>query len=151
MPGAPHATPGTAFCVLAGAQCPATVLLGIHNSLSQHEDTVCRLVIYSTFWIDNRTGFNLVFQDLDAPPLLDTLPFLRACLCRAHVWATRLQGPCASCPVLGSSRIPCPQCLHVMQGRKGLQHGQAVCDPGATKACACMLMYTSSSLLPLVE
>ncbi len=53
------------------------LLLNLHNSLVDKEgDHVCRLSLFASFWVDNRTGYDLVFKDLDAPPVLDRLPCL---------------------------------------------------------------------------
>ena len=110
----------------AGAQCPNTILLGLHNSLADQDDTVCRLVVYSPFWIDNRTGFSLVFKDLDAPPILDTLPFLCAyptsCANAARrAWGSQLRAANANAApagvlALGQSLF---HCLSAAQDRKG--------------------------------
>ncbi|GLC57723.1 hypothetical protein PLESTB_001257700 [Pleodorina starrii] len=58
-------------------RAPKVLLLSVHNSLARKEDDhVCRLSLYAAYWVDNRTGFNLLFKDLDAPAGLDNLPFL---------------------------------------------------------------------------
>lgn len=56
---------------------PRVLLLNLNNSLVDKEgDHVCRLSLFASFWVDNRTGYDLVFKDLDAPPVLDRLPCL---------------------------------------------------------------------------
>lgn len=39
-------------------------------------DTSCRVSIYAPYFIDNRTGFDLVFKDMDVPAAFADLPFL---------------------------------------------------------------------------
>lgn len=61
-----------------GELTPKVLLLSLHNSLAAKEDDhVCRVSLFAPFWIDNRTGFDLIFKDLDAPSYIDRLPFLR--------------------------------------------------------------------------
>ncbi|GIL71927.1 hypothetical protein Vretifemale_2372 [Volvox reticuliferus] len=56
---------------------PKILMLSLHNSLAtKEEEYVCRLTLYAPYWVDNRTGLNLIFKDLDAPAGLDNLPFL---------------------------------------------------------------------------
>jgi hypothetical protein len=43
-----------------------------------HHAPVHRVAVYAPYWIDNRTGFDLVFKDVDAPGILSDLPFLSA-------------------------------------------------------------------------
>jgi hypothetical protein len=51
--------------------------------------------LYAPIWVDNRTGFDLVFRDLDVPALLERLsPFLCACVreCVCVSWCLLLWG-----------------------------------------------------------
>lgn len=49
------------------------------------------MAIFSPLWVDNRTGYDLVFKDLDVPSFLTDLPFLSEC---AHA-ARRVQHCCS--------------------------------------------------------
>lgn len=61
---------------LAGDLCPRTMFLGIRNSMSEIKDSICQVTIFSPLWVDNRTGYNLIFRDLDVPSAFNDLPFL---------------------------------------------------------------------------
>ena len=50
--------------------------MGLHNSMGVENDTSCRIMVYSQFWIENRCGFNLCFKDMDVPAILSNVPFL---------------------------------------------------------------------------
>ena len=62
--------------------------LGISNSV---DDPTCRVSVFAPIWIDNRTGFDLIFKDIDVPAAVKDLPFLGgglACM-GDHVFASR--------------------------------------------------------------
>lgn len=83
-----HQRRGKCFCIdalnllpphgHAGVErlCPAEVLLGINNSMATDADFSCQVKVYSAFWVDNRTGLDLIFKDMDVPPVLANVPFL---------------------------------------------------------------------------
>ena len=50
--------------------------LGVSNSMREESDTICQVSIYSPLWVDNRTGYDLIFRDLDVPAIFNSLPFL---------------------------------------------------------------------------
>ncbi|KAL6762638.1 hypothetical protein V8C86DRAFT_613892 [Haematococcus lacustris] len=61
---------------IEGELCPRQMFLGISNSMATEDDSICRVSIFSPYWVDNRTGFDLVFKDLDVPAIFNSLPFL---------------------------------------------------------------------------
>jgi len=63
----------------AGDLCPRTIFLGINNTMKEEHDTICQVAIFSPLWVDNRTGFDLIFRDLDVPSAFNDLPFLSEC------------------------------------------------------------------------
>lgn len=71
-----------------GELCPRVMYLGVSNTMAQEGDAICRVALFAPFWVDNRTGFDLVFRDLDVPSAFDSLPFLRE---------LRLAGVCFGC------------------------------------------------------
>lgn len=56
--------------------CPAEMLLGISNSMATDADFSCQVKVFAPFWVDNRTGLDLLFKDIDVPPPLANVPFL---------------------------------------------------------------------------
>lgn len=59
-----------------GDLCPRTIFLGINNTIKEENDSICQVAIFSPLWVDNRTGFDLIFRDLDVPSAFNDLPFL---------------------------------------------------------------------------
>jgi hypothetical protein len=53
--------------------------LGIRNSMKEDKDSICQVAIFSPLWVDNRTGYDLIFRDLDVPSIFNDLPFLSEC------------------------------------------------------------------------
>ncbi len=49
----------------AGRSAPLLVLLGLDNSRARGrpKQPLTRVAFYSSYWIDNRTGMDLMFQD----------------------------------------------------------------------------------------
>ncbi|KAF5841304.1 hypothetical protein DUNSADRAFT_13577 [Dunaliella salina] len=70
----------TAFvcaCLLpSGDLCPRSIFLGINNTIKEENDSICQVAIFAPLWVDNRTGFDLIFKDLDVPSAFNDLPFL---------------------------------------------------------------------------
>ncbi len=54
----------------AGRNAPPQVFLGIDNSRARGraEQPLAKLTFFASYWIDNRTGMDLVFQDHAAAP-----------------------------------------------------------------------------------
>ena len=50
--------------------------VGVNNSMALEGDTSCRVAIFAPYWVDNRTGVDLVFKDVDVPKLFADIPFL---------------------------------------------------------------------------
>eukprot|EP00983_Pelagomonas_calceolata_P036737 1134426-Pelagomonas_calceolata.AAC.6 len=79
MRGPPRACLSKCICVCmppAGDLCPRTIFLGINNTIKEENDSICQVAIFSPLWVDNRTGFDLIFRDLDVPSAFNDLPFL---------------------------------------------------------------------------
>lgn len=54
----------------ATARAPPLLLLGVHNSLADAgvAGGVCRLTLYAPYWLNNRTGVDLFYQDQASAP-----------------------------------------------------------------------------------
>ncbi len=71
----------------AGLLCPRMMALGINNSVATSASHMARVSVFAPFWIDNRTGFDLLFRDLDVHPWFDPLtPLLRECASRSRLF-----------------------------------------------------------------
>ena len=55
---------------------PHIMFIGVHNSMALEADTACKVALYSPYWVDNRTGVDLVFKDVDVPKMFADIPFL---------------------------------------------------------------------------
>lgn len=61
-----------------GHLSPRVMYFGLNHTV-RNSDSTFKVSVFAPFWIDNRTGFDMVFQDLDVPAYLDSLPFLCGC------------------------------------------------------------------------
>ena len=52
------------------------MFVGIHNSMATDGDTRCKVCLFSPYWVDNRTGMDLVFKDVDVPKFFADIPLL---------------------------------------------------------------------------
>ncbi len=73
--------------------------LGLANTLARPDGdhTVCHVTLHVAYWVDNRTGMDLVFKDMPSNASRSSLP----------LW---LQGVC-HCPL--SASMVSSHCLHI--------------------------------------
>ncbi|KAK9815754.1 hypothetical protein WJX72_009012 [[Myrmecia] bisecta] len=59
----------------AAANAPPTMHLGIDNSMAGNSSdrSVCKVTLFAPYWIDNRTGIDLIFQDHPSAPSIALL------------------------------------------------------------------------------
>eukprot|EP00798_Chlamydomonas_sp_ICE-L_P005984 gene5984-5277_t len=58
---------------LPGLLCPKTMFLGVEN---RGRTATCTVNLYAPIWVDNDTGMNLIFKDIDVPSAFTDIGFL---------------------------------------------------------------------------
>lgn len=94
--------PWQIYCVLAGG-APPMMLLGVDNSMhdkASGDFTMCRLTLFAPYWVDNRSGLDLLFKD---GPSAKGHPLLMG----AHTYFDYASVKAPGMPVLQRQRLLC--------------------------------------------
>ena len=102
------------YCVVAGG-APPMMLLGVDNSMhdkASGDFTMCRLTLFAPYWVDNRSGLDLLFKD---GPSAKGHPLLMG----AQTYFDYAPVKAPGMPVLQSYKFPC---IGDMAAHHVLQH-----------------------------
>ena len=108
------------LCVYAGPDAPPAaggapdvLYMGLDNSLatSQGTQALCRLTFFAPYWVDNRTGLDLVFHDHQSAPKSALLFGARVPFDTTSVRVNGAGKPLHPWPWLGGC-APCKPCKH---------------------------------------